>query len=131
MESLRPLREFFYSLVRRRIVSMRKGFKVVLACSAVLAVLFAVIGGLGRGYEPTAVCLLAVSGAAIGAMGAPEFYPEVFRSPALWQVGAGVVSGLACAVAFSSTAIGLTLGGLVGAFIGFLAPYWVKHVNVP
>ena len=65
----------------------------------------------------------------IGLLIAPEFSPENFKSPHIFQLGIGIMTGV-----FASYALNVepkTFIALVSIFacIGILTPFWVKILN--
>ena len=94
-------------------------------------VLFVAFGGLSHGFSPRSVTALALSGAGFGAIAAPEVSPEAFHRPALWQTACGAVGAVALAAALGADARGLVGAAVVGGVLGFFAPAWVKHVDIP
>jgi len=109
----------------------RQGLKLAAALAVVLAIVFVGFGGFSRGYSLESVVLLAGSGAFIGAIAAPDCEPKWFRYPTLWQVGFGIAGFVALAAHLGATGEGYAFATLVGAFVGYLAPFWTKHIQVP
>ena len=89
------------------------------------------LGGIGHGYGLRSVVLLAASGLLLGAIAAPELEPQAFRYPAVWQVFFGALAGVALMVARAHSSEAIVAGAVVGGLLGFLAPYWLKHLQVP
>jgi hypothetical protein len=108
-----------------------RGLKVAAIVSLVLAAVFIVFGGVSHGYSLKSVLALGVSGAFIGAIAAPEFEPKAFPYPVLWQVCVTVVGFLAAAVYFDAGTDGFALAVVGGVVVGYLAPYWINHIDVP
>lgn len=108
-----------------------QGLKLAAALAAVLAIVFVGFGGFPSGYSLKSVVLLAGSGAFVGAIAAPDCEPKFFRYPTLWQVGFGIAGFVALAAHLRATGEGYALATLAGAFVGYLAPYWTKHIQVP
>lgn len=106
---------------------MRTRRELVLG-TAVLAVLFVVVGGAPGGWEPGRMALLAAAGVVVGALAAPELVPEAFRHPRTWQAVTGAIAGLMLAAAFGNGPGHFLLGGVLGACAGFLARFWLDHV---
>lgn len=96
-----------------------------------LATVFVVFGGFAHGFTMRNVAWLAISGAIFGAIGAPWLEPKAFRYPTLWQIFFSVFGCLLLAGYLQSSAEGYALAAGVGIILGYLAPYWVKHVQVP
>ena len=92
---------------------------------------FVVLGGLSVGYSLPGIVLLAAMGAAIGTMAAPEIAPKQFRRHVIWQTGSGVVAALAVAALIAPTFEGFGLAAIAGGLIGYLVPYWIRHITLP
>ena len=107
------------------------GWAVAALCAVGFAILFVALGGISHGYSPRSVAFLAVSGFLLGAIAAPELEPKAFRHPAVWQVFFGALGGVVLCAAMSLSAEANVAGAIIGGLLGFLAPYWVKHLQVP
>ena len=104
-------------------------WKVALWTSPIFAVLTVGLGGFRTGYTPRSVLLLGIAGLAIGAMLVPEIEPRSIRTPALWQMSCGALGGALMAVVLHATPLGIACGGMVGAAVGFVAPFWPKWLD--
>jgi hypothetical protein len=107
------------------------GWKVALFASGGLAIAFAALGGLSTGYSWTKVGLLALAGALLGAIAAPDLEPEAFRHPIAWQVFFATLSSLLVAFHLKVEPFGYFIAALLGAALGYFARYWTKHIDVP
>jgi len=107
------------------------GLKLAAIVSLAFAAVFAGFGGLRFGYTLQSIALLALAGGMLGAVAAPELEPKAFRHPILWQVAFSTIGFLLCAAILSAGAEGFALAGALGCVAGYLAPYWLKHVQVP
>ena len=74
---------------------------------------------------------MAGAGLFVGALAAPEFEPKAFRYPALWQSAFGGAAGAIFGLLLSKPIDTILICAGVGGLIGFLAPYWVKHIQPP
>jgi len=92
---------------------------------------FALFGGMRYGYSMSSVAWLALSGAILGAIGAPEIEPKAFRYPALWQIAFAVAGCTVLAAGLEAPPEGYLLAVLVGVILGYLAPYWIKQIQAP
>lgn len=110
---------------------MRKAWAICASFSAFLAVVFVLFGGMRLGYDVASVSFLAASGAILGAIGAPEIEPKVFRYPALWQMSFATIGCVLLAVAMDAPLEGYMLAVLVGLMLGYLAPFWIKYIQAP
>ena len=111
--------------------SYRSTWKFVIGVSGSMALIFAILGGWRDAYSLWSVTFFAVSGAILGAILVPEIKPEAFRYPALWQMSFAILGCVAIAAAVAAPAEGYMLAVLVGSILGYLAPYWIKHVQGP
>jgi hypothetical protein len=67
-------------------------------------------------------------GVVIGALAAPDFAPELFPAPALWQAIVGACGGALLALLLGATAPGIAAAAITGGVLGALARHWIKHV---
>jgi hypothetical protein len=74
------------------------------------------------------ICLRAQ---AIGMIGAPALEPKAFRYPTLWQVMFAVLGCTLLAASLNAPSEGYGLAVLGGVILGYLAPYWIKHIQAP
>ncbi len=108
-----------------------KALKVSLLCGLGGAVLFGVLGLIAGKGDWTAPVAAAIIGLLLGLIAAPEFEPKAFKRAALHQFLCGALAaGLAGAWLTGSLATGAMLA-LIGGAIGWLAPWWLRHVQGP
>ena len=79
------------------------GWKAALIASAGLAVVFVIFGGINNGFSKRTIMTLALAGALLGAIGAPDFQPDSFRYPVLWQTAFAI---LGCVLVAMTMALG-------------------------
>jgi hypothetical protein len=106
------------------------GWKVALFASAVFAMLFVVFGGFSTGYSLRSVGLLALAGALLGAIAAPDLEPKAFRFPKLWQMLFAILGSILIAFTLKVGPIGYAIAVLLGGVSGFFARYWTKYIDV-
>ena len=70
-------------------------------------------------------------GVFVGLLAAPEFKPKLYKNIATYQICSGAFAGLCAALAFVPSAEAAVLGFLAGGLLGWLAPYWLKHMPMP
>ena len=104
-------------------------WKVALWTSPIFAVLAVGLGGLRTGYTLRSVLLWGIAGLAMGAMFVPEIEPRSVRTPALWQMSCGALGGVVMALVLHATPLGIACGAMVGAMLGFVAPFWPKWLD--
>jgi len=78
------------------------GWKAALIASAGLAVVFVIFGGINNGFSKRTIITLAVAGALLGAIGAPDFQPDSFRYPVLWQIAFAILGCVLVAFHFEA-----------------------------
>ena len=106
------------------------GWALAAIVSTALAVSF-ILSGILSGCSLNTCAFLGIGGATLGAIAAPEIEPEAFRHPALWQTGFAVAGSLMVAMAVEASATGYGLAVLLGCIAGYLAPYWIRHIELP
>ncbi len=67
----------------------------------------------------------------VGLVRAPELVPDAFFHGWAVQLFGGAAAGGLGALALSNSIEAIVAGGLIGGLLGWLAPYWVKHVTIP
>ena len=107
----------------------QKNFALVVSLwTFMFAVIFILCWGFVFGYSLQNVVVLGSAGALIGAIGAPEIYPRLFRFPRLWQMTLAV---LGCVLVADNIGVG-TLGYIVaiasGLALGYFARFWSLRV---
>jgi len=107
------------------------GWKVALFASAGFAILFVAFGGFSTGYTLRSVSLLALAGALLGAIAAPDLEPKAFRFPELWQMFFAILGCILIAISLKAEPIGYAIAVVVGGVLGYFARYWTKYINVP
>ena len=110
---------------------MGRVWKVCGSIGGGLAAIFVIFGGMTMGYSIESMSWLAAAGALLGAMSAPELEPRAFRFPAIWQISFAVLGCVILARALNAPIEGDLLAVPVGIILGYLAPYWVKHIQAP
>lgn len=67
----------------------------------------------------------------VGFVAAPSIEPKAFRNAWAYELGGGCLAGATMGFVLGTGAEVVGIGALLGGFIGYLAPYWVKHVQIP
>jgi hypothetical protein len=67
----------------------------------------------------------------VGALAIPEIESKAVRNPTLFQTVVGTISGTLAAIAFDASNVYIFYASIIGAFIGFTASFWVKHMPIP
>jgi len=99
--------------------------------SAGLAAVFVIFGGLNHGFTKRAILTLAAAGALLGAIGAPDFQPDSFRHPVLWQMAFAILGCVLVAVHFEAGPLGYLGAVVAGGALGYFARHWTRHIDVP
>ena len=66
-----------------------------------------------------------------GLVGAPELEEKAFKNAALFQIISGTIAGSITGLYFGLSINNVITGAIAGGFLGWLAPYWIKHVQIP
>jgi hypothetical protein len=107
------------------------GWAVAGMMAGFLALAFVMLGGLSFGYSLRSAIWLAISGALLGAVAAPDLEPKAFRFPVLWQICFCVV-GLEALVFYNKAGpIWYLVALVVGWVLGYTARHWTKYIDVP
>ena len=107
------------------------GWKVALIASAGLAAVFVIFGGLNNGFSKRTVITLAMAGALLGAIGAPDFQPDSFRHPIFWQIAFAVLGCVLIAFHFEAGPLGYVAAVVVGGVLGYFARHWTRYIDIP
>lgn len=105
--------------------------KTIVYTCTILGFLFAIFGGINFGYSLKSCSFLALSGIFLGLVAAPEISPKDFKHPIVWQISFCTLGFMVVAFVLSAPPLGYLLAVLLGIIIGYLAPGWVKHINIP
>lgn len=73
----------------------------------------------------------AFCGLFVGVMFAPEFEPKKFKRAWLLQASSGAIAGLIVGLAMGCGFGLVVCCTVIGAFIGWLAPSWLKQLSIP
>ncbi len=109
----------------------RAAIAAAIYCASAFALIFALLGSLSHGFEMKSVVILGIAGAIFGCIGAPSLEPKAFARPALWEVIFSVLGCILFALAVESERDGYILAIIIGVILGYLAPYWIRHVQPP
>lgn len=112
-------------------IANKRGLVAAVLLSAFFAFVFAIFGGFHAGFSVPNLAFFGAAGAILGMIGAPELEPKAFRYPTLWQLMFAVLGCVLFAVNLNATFEGYVLAILGGVIIGYLAPYWIKHIQAP
>ncbi|WP_146126284.1 hypothetical protein [Burkholderia multivorans] len=114
-------------MIRRKITHI----KTIVAIVGGSALVFILLGGISVGYSIVTIPVLGVMGAMFGAIAVPELEPGAFRYPTIWQIACSIAGSLLVALMLASELEGYVLAIVIGTCIGYLAPFWIKHVTLP
>jgi len=71
------------------------------------------------------------AGLFVGLVAAPEIKPKLYRNVAFFQTASGALGGVLAAIAFHPKTDVAIFGFLLGGILGWLGPYWLKHITLP
>ena len=108
-----------------------KILRISLLCAGACSTVFSIVGLIGNFGDWGKLSSYAIIGAVIGLLVAPEFEPEVFRHPVLWQSFWGGVSALLIAVSLGSSIKVSIIATFAGTILGMTAKLWLKHTSLP
>jgi hypothetical protein len=74
---------------------------------------------------------LALAGAFLGAIAAPDLEPTAFRHATLWQIFFAILGSLSVAFFFKAEPVGYVVAIVIGATLGYFAKYWTRYIDVP
>ena len=75
--------------------------------------------------------MLAVAGALLGAIAAPDLEPAAFPHAKAWQIFFATLSCLVVAFHLKVGPGGYAIAALLGVTLGYFARYWTKYIDVP
>jgi len=90
--------------------------------------IFSIILYFGDWERLAAVALM---GGFIGIIAAPELYPEHFDLAWIYQLVAGCFAGAILGYILGGDVEIISISFFVGGVLGFFAPSWIKHVQIP
>jgi hypothetical protein len=108
-----------------------KALKISMLCSLSFSALFGLVSLVLYFGEWERLLLVCLFGFFIGFVAAPEFEPKAFKKAWLLQLSGGVIAGLLVGLIFGLNNENIVAVALIGGFIGWTAPYWIKHVPIP
>ncbi|MES2823473.1 MAG: hypothetical protein V4732_07720 [Pseudomonadota bacterium] len=75
--------------------------------------------------------LVTLCGFFVGVLAAPEFEPKKFKYGWLLQILAGAVAGALLGVVFLLSIELIISCSIIGGFVGWLSPLWIKYISIP
>jgi len=96
-----------------------------------MALVFVVFGGINNGFSKRTIITLALAGALLGAIGAPDFQRESFRYPVAWQMAFAILGSVLVAFHFEAGPLGYLAAVAAGGLLGYFARHWTKYIDVP
>jgi len=77
------------------------------------------------------LAFVASAGILVGVVAAPSIEPKAFRHAWAYELVFGSLAGAVLGWVLFSRVEVIGIGALMGGMLGYLAPYWVKHVQTP
>ena len=77
------------------------------------------------------LAIVTLLGVLIGTLFAPELEPKKFKKGWLLQIVAGFIAGIIAGIFFGLSGELIFCCAIIGGFLGWIAPSWVKHVQIP
>lgn len=108
-----------------------KALKISMLFSLSFSTFFGLVSLVLYFGEWERLLLLCLLGFFIGFVAAPEFEPNAFKKAWLLQLSGGAIAGLLVGLIFVLNSENILALVLIGGFIGWAAPYWIKHVPIP
>ena len=108
-----------------------KSLKTAALSGIGFAALFAVFSLLFYFGDWPRLALVTCAGLFVGLVAAPELEPKAFRHAWLLQLLSGLMAGALLGWGLGLGIEAVILATVVGGLLGWSAPWWVKHVQVP
>ena len=84
-----------------------------------------------RGVSARGVLVAATVGVTLGVVALPELIPRDFRYAALWQTGWAIVGAVLVACQLGASGEGYAVAVALGGLLGWSAPFWIEHLQLP
>jgi len=108
-----------------------KATRIILISSCGFSSMFGVSSLLFYFGDWTRFLAVTLLGFFIGLIAAPEIEPKAFTLAWLLQLCSGMLAGGVGGWLFQLTFESIAVSIVIGGFVGWLAPFWVKHVSIP
>lgn len=106
-------------------------YKIVAACSLGTGALFGALSLTFYFGDWQRLALLFCMGLLVGLLAAPVLDPKLFKNPGLFQSIGGALAGALAGAAIQPNPESIVAGLFVGGVIGWLTPWWLKHIQIP
>lgn len=108
--------------------NLKRTASVTITISVIFGMLFVFGSVLGSNEGFDRHLKIGLLGLFIGALAVPELEDKLIKHPIVYQSIVGVLLGV-CAVYMLGLPVEWYFIGMVGGFLlGYLAPFWVKHI---
>lgn len=108
-----------------------KSIKVSTISSLSFAIIFGLVSLVFYFGEWHRFFIVVALGFFVGLLAASAFDKKAFKNPSLFQTISGAISGAVTCILFTTNVEALIPSIAIGAFIGWSAPFWIKHVPIP
>lgn len=77
------------------------------------------------------LALVGSAGVFVGLVAAPTIEPKAFKRAWVYELLFGTLAGAILGLVSGAGPEAAGIGALLGGVLGYLAPYWIKHVPIP
>ena len=110
---------------------VKSALVVLLASGLGFALFFSMISLVFYFGDWTRLALVFLFGLFVGIVAAPEIEPKIFEKAWSLQLFAGLMTGVTAGWLLNFSTVGMSVSAVIGAFVGWTTPYWIKHVQLP
>ena len=105
--------------------------RITIYCALSISAIFGLVSAVFYFGDWSRLGIVTAIGLFVGILLAPEIEPKKFKRGWLLQMIAGLFAGLLVGLFFGLDESLIVSCGVIGGFLGWIAPTWVKHVQIP